>query len=684
MISRTNEKKPTIDFSGYYKSGSTTLDASNQNVQDSDIPALIQFLQDHPNIDKLNLGCNNLTDKSCAQLAQVHTIADLNLFKNKIGDEGVKLLLQNNKISELDLRSNQISAAGIFDCYWQKFQPSRRQTHYAGNPGYIIADIDKAGNYLPFPMEMERQSWLICIANSLGYPANPKGICQGFRDMAFQAIAVGDETLMQFDQRLRLLMSIFVIAKTSAINELSLIDSKYKSLMPTAAHLSYLTKSIQKKIKAAVHLIDSEMRTGIFALFDGIQVLQETYKYKYLLPKISTDRRDVPALSLVETLTLENLGGVKSITSFSGVYTLSSDNERNELTIYFQSLRAAIHEYYTANPLRVLPNMVLKLSNINHAITIGYNPNSNQWICADATIRFFSSEDGISSWLRWFTFPCENQVILSTKIDAPSAFAYQTQAICKIWQNSTEFKKIHSFTSKKIQATDKAGGTWALVASTENDLKSIAALLQNGVDLKKTGPYGETLLCRAVSKGLFDMVNILLEHRVDSNQALTLTSELVNEKYSLSMPRLPKFVWSTIAQRVATPFDIALYSGQKKIAATLYAHQNMKRHFLPSFIVGAIVFLYYLFKFSFQPTMLVNPLLFCLVTTIISYLVDLIWLYALKDDEIDSIFIMPKALSFLKSPAQTKFTLPEGKTIELPSTSKEPTDETSRRGSPKT
>jgi hypothetical protein len=129
-------------------SHSNELDLSRVSVKDSDIPIIIEYLLNNPEITSLNLeGFNNLSSTALASLASVQTLTSLNLarhFKdcennicsggleakdaaafaantsltslnlamNSIGDEGAIALSKNTHLKKLDVSSNDISDAG--------------------------------------------------------------------------------------------------------------------------------------------------------------------------------------------------------------------------------------------------------------------------------------------------------------------------------------------------------------------------------------------------------------------------------------------------------------------------------------------------------------------------------------------------------------------------------------------
>ncbi len=127
---------------------SNELDLSDGGVEDSDIPRIITYLQNHPAINALNLANNfDLTSGAMAKLATVTTLTALNLardfkdcennictgglegkdtlafanntsltylnlYNNSIGDEGAINIAKNPHLTILDVSANNISDLG--------------------------------------------------------------------------------------------------------------------------------------------------------------------------------------------------------------------------------------------------------------------------------------------------------------------------------------------------------------------------------------------------------------------------------------------------------------------------------------------------------------------------------------------------------------------------------------------
>ncbi len=126
----------------------SVLNLSYSDIEDKDIPAIIEFLNAHPRISSLNLdGNNKLSSKGMVPLASVTTLSSLslartykdcpkrvciggleakdmpafanntsltslNLFFHSIGDDGAITLAKNRHLTELNLLANNLTDRG--------------------------------------------------------------------------------------------------------------------------------------------------------------------------------------------------------------------------------------------------------------------------------------------------------------------------------------------------------------------------------------------------------------------------------------------------------------------------------------------------------------------------------------------------------------------------------------------
>lgn len=89
------------------------LDLSNRNIQDTNIPIILNFLQSHPEITKINLSQNNISDEGAALLASNQTLTSINLSENHIHDQGAIALAKSHTVQDLNLNYNHVGIAGV-------------------------------------------------------------------------------------------------------------------------------------------------------------------------------------------------------------------------------------------------------------------------------------------------------------------------------------------------------------------------------------------------------------------------------------------------------------------------------------------------------------------------------------------------------------------------------------------
>jgi len=94
---------------------SNNLNLSQQNLSDKDMPDLIQFLQNFPAVETLDLSLNNIGDEGIVYFAERNiNVKQVNLNGNNISDHGVALFAYKNQVVEyINFSHNFISDKGI-------------------------------------------------------------------------------------------------------------------------------------------------------------------------------------------------------------------------------------------------------------------------------------------------------------------------------------------------------------------------------------------------------------------------------------------------------------------------------------------------------------------------------------------------------------------------------------------
>jgi hypothetical protein len=97
----------------FYHLEKNKLDLHSQQLTDQDIQQIIiPFLQEHPEITKLNVRSNCIGDNGARALASNTTLTKLAIWDNRIGGNGAKALASNTTLTNLDVSYNRIGDDG--------------------------------------------------------------------------------------------------------------------------------------------------------------------------------------------------------------------------------------------------------------------------------------------------------------------------------------------------------------------------------------------------------------------------------------------------------------------------------------------------------------------------------------------------------------------------------------------
>lgn len=87
------------------------LEMNDCNIEDKDVPAIVNFLKNHPNTSHVNLDNNFLTSVGAQLLSEVKTLKSIYLIANHVGDKGAEALAHSS-IEAIDLGDNQVNDQG--------------------------------------------------------------------------------------------------------------------------------------------------------------------------------------------------------------------------------------------------------------------------------------------------------------------------------------------------------------------------------------------------------------------------------------------------------------------------------------------------------------------------------------------------------------------------------------------
>ncbi len=97
------------------------LRLNEREIQDSQVPTLVEFLKKNPAVTKIDLTNNQIGDEGAETLAGFlvgkHTVTNVNLSNNQIGDRGAtalaEVLRRSQVVAAMDVSFNRIKAAGF-------------------------------------------------------------------------------------------------------------------------------------------------------------------------------------------------------------------------------------------------------------------------------------------------------------------------------------------------------------------------------------------------------------------------------------------------------------------------------------------------------------------------------------------------------------------------------------------
>ncbi len=314
-----------------------------------------------------------------------------------------------------------------------------------------------------------------------GYKSNNTGICFGFAHMGMQAILSGG--IESFDERLDAIV--------------------------TDIAQGYILTEKERNLNRITHLLD------------GVELYFQASLYPHLFEKGKAPKTQSALLvaPLVMSIEIENQGGLEKSSSFSGVY-----NEK-ALIDYFESLRTSIEN---AQPPYEKP-VALVLNNVNHAISVGFDPIKKQWIFIDANnipTKYFSSvQDIAKSVVGGFNESSnpDEKVIFTTSAYATHDNNPDFKKVIDDWKSSAPWKSLHEISSEKFKAQDQSGGSWLLSAARDSQVEVVSKLLESKADPNLGNENNFTPLHMAAQEGHLDVARQLLKH--DANPMATQLNE---------------------------------------------------------------------------------------------------------------------------------------------------------------
>lgn len=315
------------------------------------------------------------------------------------------------------------------------------------------------------------QTWLIDRINALGYSSGL--ICFGFAHMAMQAMLAND--METYNQRMQMLYDV------------PLEEFHNQNITHTHAQVLNALQSRLKKSKIS----EEEQRKildSIPAYFEGILLYHGSTAYKdFFSPETSVYDQEAPlTIPLVQSLSLEDKGGIEQLEIMSGNYLSSAQND--ELLQYFVVLRSHLHPL----SLAVKHPIPLCLSGRGHAITVGYDAKENTWLLCDADDAFTKKlqkdfdiaeavRDSLGDGYLQESLKKDNLVstIFSTFFYSTRNEIEQFQTALRILKNDKTWIKLHTITRLKPNTYDNGKKVSLLEeASIVGQLQIVSEILE--------------------------------------------------------------------------------------------------------------------------------------------------------------------------------------------------------------
>ncbi|MBA2653265.1 MAG: ankyrin repeat domain-containing protein [Tatlockia sp.] len=410
------------------------------------------------------------------------------------------------------------------------------------------------------------QKWFIKRMNQLFANVSEDGVCFGIAAMKMQAIFSGDSDL--FDKRTKIMHDIpskkfkeeledinkirLEIIKTvkkeiKPLRELN--DSEKKELLADEylniallkleeavdklvkenqiplekkneelsrrRELCYFNAFIQNKINQKIDQLSEEdrIKLDIPIFLNGVQIYQQDSLYPYLYEngESPTTDRILCNYPLASSKYFENKEGISKLRQFSGIYTVE------ELTNYFSSFARI------SKPNKALSPLVFILHNIDHAITIGYDPQKGEWSFTNASFLpsgYTCDPQELANEVHK-AFSDNNVAIFSSEIFTEKQVEKEWEETLSTWEKDDKLIEMRTVTPEKTQRTDSKNQALLSLAAAQGDL----ALVEQVIEAEKKIPKEQRLrhvrcpaLCMAVQNKNYNVVKRLLENGEDPNQ----------------------------------------------------------------------------------------------------------------------------------------------------------------------
>lgn len=370
-----------------------------------------------------------------------------------------------------------------------------------------------------------------------GYSANELGMCQGITFMGLQAILVRE--LEKFDERLNLIKRN--INRTEKLKKEDLIDLL----------AFYDGVQIHQMHKVCPLLVDKKWRKNI----QGKNVL------------------DDGAADLMQSIAMDNRGGLYSPDNFSGAFT------NKELSMLLENLKKSLNN-------KISEPIGLLLSSTCHIMVLGFDPLTQEWIFIDSNclpVKRFESEDIVSEKINYALQAYEEFNLISITLYSIRLIKEQIDSIAQEWRKCSYHVLNKAITENRIKATKEREESVLALAAIENDIELVKLLLSyKDIDINKQCNNGKTPLLLALHEKHFDIARELLEqdtidvNRKDNHGLSPLLSALQTDNEIFDLLLAHKDIDVNIKNNMGvTPLFYAAEKGLIELAKKMINHPDI-------------------------------------------------------------------------------------------------------------
>lgn len=115
-----------------------TLELSDCNLKDKDIPALVKFIKSDRYVSGLNIRKNQISDEGAKEMAALYALEELDISENKISDKGISSIAANlQRLTELAASKNKITSKGALALANSRFDRLDLSDNLIGDAGAI-------------------------------------------------------------------------------------------------------------------------------------------------------------------------------------------------------------------------------------------------------------------------------------------------------------------------------------------------------------------------------------------------------------------------------------------------------------------------------------------------------------------------------------------------------------------